>query len=71
MVNNCKCSISSPHSHFVHGKTFDCEKGSEEISVVGVTGGLSFGTPSVYAKLTTAAIPQNEGRSIVPFVVVI
>jgi hypothetical protein len=29
MENKISCSIKEPHSHLVHGMTFECEKGQD------------------------------------------
>ncbi len=31
MNNQLQCNIKEPHSHLVHGQTFECEKGLQEI----------------------------------------
>lgn len=33
MENKINCSVKEPHSHLVHGMTFECEKG-QDIDIV-------------------------------------
>lgn len=71
MENNCKCSISYPHSHLVHGKTFDCERGNGDIPMIGMASSMGFNTVTGYGKITTAGIPKAEGHGTIPFVVIV
>lgn len=66
METNLPCHIKEPHSHLVHGVTFDCENGQKDVpEKILYTNSTTLSEPTITEKLKEIEILAKELQEMI------